>query len=142
MTEQQPQPERLTDEERKQRWLEIGKSNPWISEASDPPFTIKSFYKCDSLEEMQEALLDGPTWCLGQAFYYEDLCLIQQVEGGDEWLTIRHEVPFESISFRGVEDSEGRDAVRELLDDLMLATKEQCIGLDYAGLWRQQEGEA
>jgi hypothetical protein len=35
---------------------------------------------------------------LGQAFFLGDLCFIQQVGGGDEWLVIKENVAFESVS--------------------------------------------
>ena len=68
------------------RWLEIGLRNPWIREACDPPFTRKSFHRCATREELRERIWHG-NWCLGQAFYLGDLCFIQQVDGGDEWLS-------------------------------------------------------
>jgi hypothetical protein len=67
-------------------------------------------------------------WSLGTALYYQDLCLINQVDGGDEWLTIRHGVAFESITFGPfIEDGE----FESLIDRLLSATKAQCLALEY-----------
>ncbi|OPL12656.1 MAG: hypothetical protein AVO34_06885 [Firmicutes bacterium ML8_F2] len=86
-----------------QEWLGIGRTNPWIKEAADPPFTEKSFYRCLCLDELMEKLEHG-NWCLGQAFYLGNLCFINQVEGGDEWLVIRGKLAFESITYRAFKD--------------------------------------
>jgi hypothetical protein len=111
-------------------WIEIGKRNLWIKEAWDPPFTRSSFSECETLEELEAGLLHG-NWSLGIAFYHEDLCLIQQVDGGDEWLTIRYNHPFESISFEAIAERAGVQAVRELMERLLRATEEQCRRLEY-----------
>ena len=70
-------------------------------------------------------------WCLGQAVIHKDLCFIQQVDGGDEWLTIKNfddeAVAFESISFDMIHYKEFADIVINLLN----ATKEQCINLEW-----------
>ena len=113
MSEQPPQPEVPAEEQLIEQWLEIGRSNIWIREAVDPPFTRDSLYKCETIAELMERLKHG-NWCLGQGFYYQDLCLINQVEAGDEWLTIRHGIDFESITFSVVERHGGPEAVREL----------------------------
>ena len=53
---------------------------------------------------------------------------IQQVDGGDEWLTIRHGMAFESITFGPcIEDGTFASLVRRLL----AASKEQCEMLRY-----------
>lgn len=68
-------------------WYLIGKKNPWISEAYDPEFTKKSLHNCHDLTTLFRKIANG-NWCLGQGFYYENICLINQCEGGDEWLMI------------------------------------------------------
>ena len=70
-------------------------------------------------------------WCLGDSIIYKNLCFIQQVNGGDEWLVIKNflegAVDFESISFERMDYKEFRD----LINRLLRATKEQCIHLKY-----------
>jgi hypothetical protein len=78
-------------------WLAIGQANRWIRRACDPPFTRASFVACGDGAELKGRLAHG-NWCLGQAFCLSNLCFIQQVGGGDEWLVIKENVAFESVS--------------------------------------------
>ena len=108
-------------------WYRIGRRNPWIREACDPPFTRRSFAECKTLDELRERI-GGHCWCTGTAFYLGDLCFINQVEGGSEWLVIRRDVSFESISAdlmieHGTFDGFVRRA--------QAATDEQLINLTY-----------
>lgn len=108
-------------------WINLGRSNPWISCAWDPPFNRDSFYECQTSEELKEKFEHG-NWCLGQAFYHKDICFINQIDGGDEWLTIRHDIAFESISWQVViSDGEFDD----LLGQLLKATPDQCRTREY-----------
>lgn len=111
-------------------WLEIGKQNQWISNASDPPFDENSFYECKIIDELIDNFRHG-NWCLGQAFYYKDLCFINQVNGGDEWLTIRRDIPFDSISCGYIIEHDGEEEFRKLIDRIMKATDEQLRNLEY-----------
>lgn len=81
----------------KTAWVEVGRENPWIRQADDPEFDWDSFGKEESVSSLVERLLHG-NWCLGQAFFIGDLCFINQVDGGDEWLVIKGSVPFESFT--------------------------------------------
>ena len=108
-------------------WLELGRRNPWIRVAADPPFTAKSFAECKSIEELEERFAYA-NWCLGQAYYLGDLCFIQQDNGGDEWLVIRGNLPFESISAsRMVRTGSFRDFVARV----WAATDDQLRELEY-----------
>jgi len=62
-------------------WLRIGRENPWIRSAYDPPFSPESFRECNSLAELEERIGHG-NWSLGTAFSYQDLCFVNQVDGG------------------------------------------------------------
>ena len=118
----------ITDFQRWQAdWLAIGWENPWIRESWDPPFDKESFCECTSIEELKERL-DHGNWCLGQAFTYRSLCFINQINGGDEWLTIKEDVAFESITFRLIIK---RGEFEKLIGRLLEATLEQCIRLEY-----------
>lgn len=123
------------NEELLKQWLQIGRENPWIRHADDPPFTSASFYGCQSIDELEERL-SFTNWSLGTAFYYRNLCFINQVDGGDEWLTIKafregsklDSLAFESITFeRYIE--EGR--FKDLIERLLRASKEDCRRLTY-----------
>lgn len=123
------------DEELLKQWLEIGRENAWIRHADDPQFTRASFYGCQSVEELEERL-SFTNWSLGTAFYYRSLCFINQVNGGDEWLTVKafgdgsepNSLAFESITFeRYIE--EGR--FKDLIGRLLKASREDCRRLTY-----------
>jgi len=106
-------------------WIKIGRANPWIRQvgsgnpadecAFEKPFGRDYFYKCHTVEELKEKFIHG-NWCLGQAFYHQNLCFINQVDGGDEWLTIKDDWAFESITWRRIiEDNEFEEYMEELL---------------------------
>jgi hypothetical protein len=111
----------------RETWYELGLANPWIASADDPPFTMDSFVGCYSLTELEDRIGHG-NWAVGTAFYFQDVCFINQVDGGDEWLTIRHGVAFESMTLiPTIED--GRFA--SLVTRLLTASREQCERLEY-----------
>jgi hypothetical protein len=113
--------------ELREQWYQLGMTNPWVKAADDPPFTRNSFVGCFSVDELAERIT-AVSWTIGTAFYYRDLCFIQQVDGGDEWLTIRHGVAFESMTLTPyVEDGSFPGLMRRLL----AATKGQCKRLTY-----------
>lgn len=113
-------------------FLRIGRQNPWIREANDPPFTELSFHVCEDEDELVERLLHG-NWCLGQAFVLGDLCFINQVDGGDEWLTIKGNTAFESITMQTHSETRGaaEARLRNILRRINAASEEQCKKLEY-----------
>jgi hypothetical protein len=85
-------------------------------------FDKASFTGCYSVDELAEWLTTAE-WVTGTAFYYRDLCFIAQVDGGDEWLIIRHGLAFESLSVKpAIENGTFASLVRRLL----AASQEQC----------------
>ena len=111
-------------------WLKIGLENIWIRYANDPPLTIESFSECKSIDYLLQRFEHG-NWCLGSAFYYKDLCFINQVEGGDEWLVIRKNIPFESYSCGYIIETDGRQELIDDIERMMNATDEQLRKLEY-----------
>jgi hypothetical protein len=111
-------------------WIKLGKQNPWIRLATDPPFNTQSFHECANDDELLDKLSRG-NWSLGQAFYVGHLCFIQQVDGGDEWLSIKQGAPFDSISFGRIIRREGREAAQVILDQIRGASVERCRALEY-----------
>jgi hypothetical protein len=108
-------------------WIKIGRNNPWIKYACDPPFNEISFCECSSIDELAEKIGHG-NWCLGAAFFYKNICFINQVDGGDEWLTIKDDYAFESFTFsRIIKDG----LFKGYIERLLAATREQCIKLEY-----------
>jgi len=110
-----------------EEWVRVGQRNPWIRGAFDPSFDKDIFYECKDLEELTEQFLHG-NWCLGSAFYLGNLCFINQINAGDEWLTIRNDTPFESITMRPtIRNGE----LPGLIERFKSATDEQLKNLDY-----------
>lgn len=110
-------------------WLEIGKKNAWIRRAVDPPLTLESFERveCATPEELANRVLSG-SWVLGQPFYWKDICLMNQIDGGDEWLVVKQDLAFESFTCRAI----GREKLVRLLGEIDSATLEQCKDLEYS----------
>ena len=46
---------------------------------------------------------------LGQPFYFQNLCFINQINAGDEWLVIRGGIAFESLTAGAMEYEEFKD---------------------------------
>jgi hypothetical protein len=107
-------------------WLAIGEANRWICRASTRR-SRKCFVECADAAELAERLAHG-NWCLAQAFFLGDLCFIQQVGGGDEWLVIKHNVAFESAS---CEHMIASGTFVDFLARVQAATVEQCASLAY-----------
>jgi len=108
-------------------WEAIGFANPWIAEANDPPFSKHMLVRVNTLQQL-ELIFQYGNWCLGQGYYFKNLCFINQINGGDEWLTIKDDYAFESITFnRIIREGEFLRYIQRLLN----ANKDQCIHLEY-----------
>ena len=111
-------------------WLKVGGFD-W----QDDPFLEEypyEFSRTDSVDRLREALGSG-NWAIRQGFCYRDLAFIQQVDGGDEWWTLKQDgeswVPFESIGFKRIAGD-----ISELtrhVAGMRLATIDECKHLDY-----------
>ena len=84
-------------------WLKVGGFD-W----QDDPFLEEypyEFSRTESLDRLREALGSG-NWAIRQGFCYRDLAFIQQVNGGDEWWTLKRDgdawTGFESWSFGAI----------------------------------------
>lgn len=108
-------------------WEALGLDNPWIAEANDPPFSKYLLVRVNTLQQL-ELIFQYGNWSLGQGYYFKNLCFINQIDGGDEWLTIKDDYAFESITFSGIIK---RGEFEAYLQRLLDATKEQCIHLTY-----------
>lgn len=107
-------------------WVTIGQMNPWIRNADEDGglFDHRFFEgrEVDSLENLAEKLRERGQYC-GVVHYYKDLCFIQQVDRGDEWLGIKGALPFESWSFQTSWTSE----LVSRFEKIMEATEEQLL---------------
>jgi hypothetical protein len=92
---------------------EIGMQNGWCSGeyaiadgdyiSESDRLNENSVCVIDTVRELIKFFKQG-NWCLGQAVIHKNLCFIQQVNGGDEWFTMKEFSDgvvrsFESISF-------------------------------------------
>ena len=123
-----------------QKWISIANENPWISQlgsrdpvdlcAFEDPLNPKFFKECETIDELITYLTQG-NWMLGQAFYYKNLCFINQINGGDEWLTIRDDIDFNSISAIPMA-KEGITYFKNHIEDILHATPKQLRTLTYS----------
>lgn len=112
-------------------WLKVGGFD-W----QDDPFLEEypyEFSRTDSVDRLREALGSG-NWAIRQGFCYRDLAFIQQVNGGDEWWTLKRDgdewTGFESWSFGAIDQEPER--FERAMRDMCEATPEQCRSGEWA----------
>ena len=117
-------------------WLKVGGFD-W----QDDPFLEEypyEFSRTDSVDRLREALGSG-NWAIRQGFCYRDLAFIQQVNGGDEWWTLKRDgdawTGFESWSFGAIAQEPER--FERAMRDMCEATPEQCRSGEWAHLHEQ-----
>jgi hypothetical protein len=112
-------------------WLKAGgidfEPDGFCSE-SDYPYCLERY---DDIEMLELFFAHG-NWAIRAAVQHHDLIFVNQVNGGDEWWTLKMDgqrlVPFESITFRRI-IADGR--FKAYIDRLRNATVEQCRRLEY-----------
>jgi hypothetical protein len=123
--------QRLVAACQKNDWLKIGGAEfepEGFCCEHDYPYYLERY---DDLEMLQRFFEHG-NWGIRAGVQYQDLIFVNQVNGGDEWWTLKIDgeklVPFESVTFcLIIQRGEFRDYVRRL----RAATPEQCRRLDY-----------
>ena len=122
--------EELVEKCQENGWLKVGGFD-W----QDDPFLEEypyEFSRTESVDRLREALGSG-NWAIRQGFCYRDLAFIQQVNGGDEWWTLKRDgsdwVDFESWSFGRIVQEPERFA--HAIECMHRATPEQCKRLEY-----------
>lgn len=118
----------------------IGRNNHYCSGTADSYDGLLSEEDClnrnsfkvyTDLEELKETLSHS-NWCLGTSCIYNDLCFINQISGGGEWLTIKRfgdeAIAFESMSMALI-CKDGN--FEKTISRLEAATKEQCQTLTW-----------
>ena len=120
----------LTDKCQENGWLRRG-GYPW----QDDPYLEEypyEFAKAGSVEELRGFFAHG-NWALRQGIVYEDLAFVQQVDGGDEWWTLKRTdsgwLAFESWSFGRIVQEPERFS--HAIECMHRATPEQCKRLEY-----------
>lgn len=115
--------------------------NPWLKHSgvdfedglmleSDYPLGLQEY---DDIADLM-AFFEHGNWSIRSAVKFEDLIFVNQVNGGDEWWTLKIAgsklIPFESISFeRMIARNHGEFA--QFIARLINATPEQCQALNY-----------
>ena len=119
-----------------ERWLSIAQQNAFIRQrgsrdendicAFEPALTQEDFFQCGSIVELYNYLTQG-NWMLGQPFYFRNLCFINQINAGDEWLVIRDGLAFESLTAGAMRYEEFKDWI----ECVFKATEGDLRRLDY-----------
>lgn len=121
-------------------WLMVGgyswQDDPWLEEY---PY---EFSEVAGIDGLREAFRQG-NWSIRQGFLYDDLAFVNQVDGGDEWWTLKRVgregaasdwLDFESWSFRTLAEErahDGKDPFANAIRSMQMASPEQCRKLDY-----------
>lgn len=120
----------------------IGKcqENGWLMREGfawqDDPFLEDypyDFAATDDVERLRGALAQG-NWAIRQGFAYKDLCFVQQVDGGDEWWSLKRDgggwTAFDSISFERM--AAKPEAFESAIERMASCTPAECR----EGKWR------
>lgn len=122
--------EALVEKCQENGWLRRGgydwQDDPWLE---DYPY---EFVEAEDVSALRSFLERG-NWSIRTGIVYDDLAFIQQVNGGDEWWTLKMTpagwAAFESWTFGGIL---GRGAEFErAVASMQMATPEECLRLDY-----------
>lgn len=114
----------------KNKWVKRGgvtwQEDPYMEEY---PY---EFDRCFSMDDLSDFFRAG-NWAIRQGVIYGDLAFIQQVNGGDEWWTLKQDgdtwVPFENLALQEI--AEDRSELVRTIAGMRLATPEECQRLEY-----------
>ena len=115
-------------------WLRAGgyawQDDPYLE---DYPYDIR---EASSMEELRSFFRHG-NWAIRQGVVYRDLAFVQQVDGGDEWWTLKKIgdggepgdwLAFENCSFDGL--SRDRHGFSDLIVGMSAASASECERLE------------
>ena len=127
------------DKETRNQLIDKCQENEWVKYDGyawqDDPYLEQypyAFCVARNMESLREFFVHG-NWAIRQGILYNDLAFIQQVDGGDEWWTLKRTpegwVEFESMSF----DSVAREPLEfaRQITSMQMATPAQCECLEY-----------
>jgi len=124
-----------------QKCYKIGMSNGWCSgkfARMDGDFITEDDClnkdSCCAVDDIRvlKAFFKNGNWCLGQSVIYKNLCFMQQVNGGDEWLTMKMFSNGEVISFESITMEPMARDYSEDYDKCYSGYKEFQNGYDFA----------
>jgi hypothetical protein len=107
---------KLRTKEEKEKWEKFyakGMENNWCNGeyarlegkfiSEEDRLNKNSVAVIDDIETLRQFFIHG-NWCLGCSAIYKNLCFINRINGGDEWLTLKYvdgeAVVFDSVTFR------------------------------------------
>jgi hypothetical protein len=113
-------------------WLQIGGA-AWL----DDPYLEEypyEFARLNNIEDLRAFFAHG-NWAIRQGVVFDDLAFIQQVDGGDEWWTLKNNngewMDFESIGFEDVAIGKNDKDFMTLIRSMQLASPYECKKLIY-----------
>lgn len=108
-------------------WLDISRVRR-LSAATDEPLESRRICRHPTVHALAAAAR-SPYQARGNAHCWRNVCLINQVEGGTEFLVVREDLPFESFSTRL---SSEVGLVADLVS-IYYSSQEECRAWDYRG---------
>lgn len=121
----------LIEKSQQNAWLKFGGVDFLDGFLTEGDYKFE-FIEFDNLPELEEFFNRG-NWAIRSGVVYGPLCFINQVNGGDEWWTLKlfeggRLLAFESISFKAV-IKEGKFI--SYMERLLSANYEDCKNLNY-----------
>lgn len=117
--------------------IEACKDNPWLMDEEDYPTTHPDYMwhnpvEVEDLKKLAEHF--SGFWCIRTTFIYKSLAFVQQVDGSDEWLTLKITenglYPFNSCSFWPSLERNKMEFYKDVLR-MDKASLERCLSLKY-----------
>lgn len=120
--------------------VEMCQRNSWLCQGGcdrqDDPYMEDypyEFCRANTIEDLTSFMAQG-NWAIRQGIVYEDLAFINQINGGDEWWTLKRTddgwLGFESASCGLVIERDPAEFT-QMIACMHQATPEQCKHLDY-----------
>jgi hypothetical protein len=119
--------------------------NPWLADTEYDLMDYRySFQEASGIDELRDVFNHG-NWAIRSGYIYKDLAFVQQVDGGDEWLTLKNENgkwrSFESISFGQILKEHGDEYFSNYMNRLANSTIDQYWGRSDAAPGPKQEAD-
>ena len=114
--------------------------NGWLMRGGydwqDDPYLEEYPYEFCTASDMESltSFFEHGNWAIRQGVVFDDLAFIQQVNGGDEWWTLKRDgdgwVDFESVSCGHI-IAHSRSDFERLVASMRAASTDECVRLDY-----------
>ena len=114
--------------------------NGWLMRGGydwqDDPYLEEYPYEFCTAPNMEAlaSFFEHGNWAIRQGIVFDDLAFIQQVNGGDEWWTLKRDgdgwVDFESVSC-GHTIAHSKSDFERLVASMRAASTDECVHLDY-----------